>query len=192
MLVRPRVQFAYLRKLRPDGGGLCDNVRLTIHERGKMRRRVSSAVAFAFLILTVACGGDASGPAPSFENISGSYTGAMGGISQGIALDADFSLTLAQNAGSINGTYALQGELTDGIDVVGVQGTGAIAGTIASGNNPSVNLTVTPAGCPNRSTTFSGTYDVPNRRLTLIGPVDFFDNNCNTVLRYQMNMVLTR
>jgi len=157
-----------------------------------MRRSIRSIVPFAAVIMAAACGSDASGPSVSFESIAGSYAGVMGGVSQGVALDADFSLTLAQNAGSVNGTYALQGELTDGIDVVAVQGTGVISGTIAAGNNPSVNLTVTPAACPARRATFSGTYDVANRRLTLIGPVEFFDNNCNVVLRYQMNVVLTR
>jgi hypothetical protein len=157
-----------------------------------MQRNVKNFTTFAFIVAVAACGSDASGPGTTYENIGGSYSGQMGGTTQGVALDADFSLTLSQNAGSLNGTYALQGELSNGLNFVNVQGTGVIAGTIASGNNPSVNLTVTPASCPNNRANFSGTYDVANRRITLIGPVDFFDNNCVTVLRYQMNFVLTR
>lgn len=157
-----------------------------------MRQIVYRHFALALATLLAACGGDASGPGETYESIAGSYSGQMVGVSQGVALDADFSLTLSQNAGSVTGTYALQGELTDGIDVVAVQGTGTISGTIAAGNNPSVNLTVQPASCPNNRANFSGTYDVANRRLTMIGPVEFFNSSCAVVLRYQMNIVLTR
>jgi hypothetical protein len=156
-----------------------------------MRMSITQAVG-SFAILLLACGGDASGPAATYENISGSYSGHMVGVAQGVELDALFSFTLSQSSGTVNGTYAIQGSLTDGITYVDVQGTGAIDGTIAAGNNPSINLTIQPAMCPNNRATFSGTYDVANRRITMIGPVEFFNANCAVVLRYQMNFVLTR
>lgn len=140
-----------------------------------------------------ACGGDGAGPSPTFESIAGSYAGTMAGVSQGVALNGTFSLTITQNGGSATGTWALQGVLTDGIDLVAVQGTGTLSGTVASGTNPSVNITVRSGFCPNYQSNFSGAYDSANRRLTVTGAVEFFANNsCTVVLSYPMTMILNR
>jgi hypothetical protein len=157
-----------------------------------MRRHVYGTIILGMTLLSLACGGDAGGPEAIYENITGSYSGRMIGVSQGVGLDALFSLSLSQSSGDVNGTYALQGGLSDGVTALDVQGTGTITGTLGAGNNPSINLTVQPGSCPNNRATFSGTYDVANRRITMVGPVEFFGTNCSVVLRYQMNVVLTR
>jgi hypothetical protein len=147
------------------------------------------------LIGAMACGGDSgTGPSgPSYEAVAATYIGEMGGVSQGVGLNADFTLTLVQSQASLSGTYAMDGVLTDGFDVVAVAGSGTITGTIGSGTNPSINLTIRSSVCVNYSATFSGTYDSVNRRITMQGPVEFFGaSSCNVVLSYPMNIVLQR
>ena len=159
-----------------------------------MRTRFSS-VLLATALGTAACGGDGStGPdTPTFESIAGSYAGSMVGVSQGVALDADFGLTITQSSSALSGSYSISGTLTDGIDVVTVQGTGVLTGAIEAGDNPSVNITVTPGACPTESAQFSGTYDSANQRLTLTGPVEFFGvGTCDVVLSYPMTIILNR
>jgi hypothetical protein len=69
---------------------------------------------------------------------------------------------------------------------------GTLTGTIATGNNPSVNITVRTGVCPNYSAQFSGAYDTPNRRLTITGPVDILSDACAILLRYQVTIILNR
>ena len=140
------------------------------------------------------CGGDSgTGPGPSYQSVAGSYAGALVGLAQGIALNSTFSLTITQSQGELAGSWGLSGTLNDGVNTVNVAGTGVLAGSIASGNNPSVSITVRAPACPNYQAVFSGAYDVSNRRLTITGPVDFFGNNsCTVVLSYTSTIILNR
>lgn len=148
----------------------------------------------ALFLFLAACGGDSpTSPAQNIESIAGNYTGQMTGISQGVALDAVFALSISQTSGSVTGNYTLTGTLDDGTYQVNVVGAGPLSGTIGSGTNPSVNLTVKVPGCPNYQANFSGSYDSTNRRLTITGPVDFFQNNsCTVALSYPTTIILTR
>ena len=152
-----------------------------------LRRVFPSMIILGFL---TACGSDVA--APTFEDISGTYTGQMSGISQGVALSALFSVTLTQNQGELSGSWALQGVLSDDFGSAPTQGTGPLTGTIGSGNNPSVNVTVRTGSCPNYSAPFSGTYDSANRRLTITGPVEILTETCAVLLTYSAVMVLVR
>lgn len=148
-------------------------------------------LASVLALASVACGGDnGTGPSPSYANIAGTYVGSMIGVSQGIGLGASFSLTLTQNAATIGGSYGLTGTLTDGVSEVDIAGTGTITGMIASGNNPSVNITVHSGDCPARSSNFSGAYDSANHRLTLTGPVEVFTVDCGVFRTYQTTFIL--
>jgi len=154
-----------------------------------MRKFLSIAVVAAAL----ACGGDDStAPSASYENIAGTYNGALAGISQGVALDAVFSLTITQSGGTLGGSSSIAGTLNDGVDVVQVLGTGSLTGTIASGNNPSVRVTVTSGLCPNVDITWSGTYDNTNRVITLNGTLPILNSSCQVVLSYSSTVILTR
>jgi hypothetical protein len=147
----------------------------------------------AALLGMIACGGDSTGPSSSYESIAGSYAGSMAGLAQGVAMSADFTLTLTQSSGSLSGSYSLSGTLNDGVDIVAVQGTGTVAGSIASGDNPSVNLIAKTAACPSYSAQFSGAYDSANQRLTITGPVEFFGSGtCSVVLSYPTTIILNR
>jgi len=156
-------------------------------------RNLRRATLTLLLVGVTSCGGDGAGPSSSFESIAGSYSGALTGLSQGVALNANFSLTITQNSGSTSGSWALQGTLNDGFDILNVQGTGTLTGTVAAGNNPSVNIAIRTPACPNYQANFSGAYDSANRRLTITGPVEFFANNsCNVALSYQGTIILNR
>ena len=154
-----------------------------------MRKILLSAVMAA---LAGACGGDSTGPGPTYESVAGNYGGVMTGLSQGVSLDGMFSITLTQEDGSLAGSYSIAGTLTDGSGQLIFEGTGALTGSIASGSNPSVNVVATPSLCPANTATFSGTYDSANRRITLQGPVQFFGGDCSVVLVYATTIVLTR
>src|SRR5713226_1125612 len=135
--------------------------------------------AFAF-----ACKGDSGTGPPTYDNIAATYAGALAGVSQGITLQATFTLTITQSAGSLGGSYSIVGTLFDGVTTVAIQGSGTVAGSIASGNNPSVNVTVTSGVCPNVSASFSGAYDSVNRVVTLNGTIPIFNASCVVVLTY--------
>ncbi len=146
-------------------------------------------------VATAACGGGDGGTGPSgptYENIAGAYAGTLAGITQGIALTGTFSISLAQSQGSITGTWSLTGTLTDGIDAVAIAGAGSVTGTIASGGNPSVNLTFKTPACPSYQANFSGAYDSVNRKLTISGPVDVLSPACAVVLSYSGTLILSR
>ena len=154
-----------------------------------MRRLVLPLVALA----AFACGGDGGTGPQSFADISGTYAGAMSGTTQGILMQADFTLTITQSAGSLGGSYGLTGTLTDGVSTVSLIGSGSITGTIASGNSPQVAVTVRSGICPNVTATYTGSYDTVNRIVTLRGSVPITDTNCQVVLDYtNMVLVLTR
>jgi hypothetical protein len=150
-------------------------------------------LVFPFITLAaLACGGDSTGP-QSYADISGTYAGAMSGTTQGILMQADFTLTITQSAGSLGGSYGLTGTLTDGISTASIIGSGSITGSIAAGNSPQVTVTSRSGLCPNVTTTFSGSYDTVNRIVTLRGSIPITDTNCQVVLDYtNMVIVLTR
>lgn len=162
-----------------------------------MRYRPPTKLSLATVVLSIAflgaCGDSSTGPeTPSYNDISGTYAGELAGTSQGVALDGTFSLTITQNDGSLEGSWSLSGTLTDGSQTTNVQGSGALNGSIESGDNPSVNLTVETGQCPSYSADFSGAYDTANSRLTISGPVEFLSNDCQVVLSYPSTIILTR
>jgi len=143
------------------------------------------------LALVVACGSDSTGPVQTNNsaNIAGTYAGGLNGVSQGIALAADFSITISQSGSSLSGSWSMAGQITDGVLIVDVLGTGALTGSIGMGSNPSVNITITNP-CPNYQANFSGAYDGTNRVITLNGPVDILESDCSIFRRYQGTILL--
>jgi hypothetical protein len=154
-----------------------------------MRTRWLRLAVVPVVVLLPACG-DATGP--SFNDISGSYSGPLAGVSQGIGISANLTLTLTQNRGNVSGSWAMQGIVYDAFDTVSIQGTGTLAGSVAAGNNPSVNITIRTASCPNYSAQFSGAYDSANRRITMTGPIHILSATCGILLTYQFTIILNR
>ena len=149
------------------------------------------------LLSATACGGEDSSPTdtgPVFESIAGRYTGALPGIAQGFLLNGAgvLGVTITQDAGNLTGSYAVTGTLTTGFAFTPFTGTGTVTGTLDAGQNPLLSVTVTIPDCPDFSASFSGTYDSANLVLTLRGPVDFWDANCDVVLTYPSEILLRR
>lgn len=141
-----------------------------------------------------ACSGDSGTGPKSYADISGTYAGGMSGTTQGILMQADFTLTITQSGGTLGGSYGLTGTLTDGVSTVSVIGSGSITGSIAAGNSPQVTVTAQSGICPSVTTAFSGSYDTINRIVTLRGSIPVYDlTTCQVVLDYtNMVLVLTR
>lgn len=115
----------------------------------------------------------------------------LAGVSEGIGLIGDFSITIIQTGGELGGSWSMVGEITDGFDSLDVAGTGTLAGSIGPGENPSVSLSVR-GSCPDYEVTFTGAYDSANGLLTLSGPVDILNQDCTIALRYPMTILLSR
>jgi len=151
----------------------------TTSSRGHLTR----ATLLLVLPLALACG-DATGPDESFENVSGTFQGELGGQSQGIALDGVFELQLVQNDGQLSGSSAVVGTLFDGVTTLPISGTSTVTGSVESGDNPSVSITTTSTTCPTQITTFNGSYNSETRQITLTGNVDLTDGNCDVFLTF--------
>jgi len=158
---------------------------------GRRVRNWGALGALTALVLAAGCGDSGTSPVAAHEQVSGTYLGELAGIQQGVALTGAFSLTITQSGGDLGGSWSLAGELTDGFEWADILGTGALTGTIGTGQNPSVNITIRNA-CPNYEARFSGSYDVANRLITLSGPVDILSSNCVVTLRYPMTILLRR
>lgn len=154
----------------------------------------SRVMAIVSVLSTAACGGDATGPgASNYEQVAGSYAGPLNSIQSGVLLQGTLSFTLTQNDGAIGGSWAMTGTLFDGITLIEVQGTGTIVGTIASGGNPSITFQTRNPGCPNITSTFSGVYDVANRRVPVTGTAQFFNSQtCQVFHSHPLQLTITR
>ena len=159
----------------------------TLTKKGKPMR----GPVLALVLTVAACGDSGTNPEPTYETLSGTYVGGIAGVAQGVALDADLSITFNQTGGNLSGSYAIAGTLTEGVVVVDILGTGSIAGTVAAGLNPSVNVTLSNQ-CPNWSANFSGTFDSANNLLTISGPVDMLELDCTIFLTYPSVIFLAR
>lgn len=153
------------------------------------RKPGHALLALIFAIALGACGDDSTGP-ESYEDISGTYVGSLAATSQGVTLVADFSLTFNQSSGDLSGSWSLAGQASDGVSVADILGSGTLSGTIQSGSNPSVNVTVANA-CPGYTAQFSGAYDSSNNRLTITGPVQILDG-CTVVWTSTTTIILNR
>lgn len=174
--------------LRPGRGAM-----LTLTSR--CLRRMPLVLAFFPVLFVGACsrgGSSPTIPAPTYNDISGSYAGALVATTQGVALNGSISLTITESAGRLSGSYGMTGRLTEGMITVPVQGTGIISGEIAAGNNPSVHFILRNGVCPNYSAAFSGSYDTTHLQLKISGPVYIFDTMCNMQLMYNSTITLSR
>jgi hypothetical protein len=115
----------------------------------------------------------------------------MAGTSQGVSANLLFGFTIGQTDGDITGSWSYTGKLNDGSTTLDVTGTGTLEGTVEAGQNPSLNFKIKTATCPDYEATFSGGYDSDSHRLTVRGPVEFFNyQTCDVGLTYQATIVL--
>lgn len=107
-------------------------------------------------------------------------------------MEATVSLTVEQSDGTLSGTSSLVGTLNDGVSIFDIQGSSTFTGTMASGQNPSVNTTNTDDVCPNRQASFSGSLDSANDLITTNGPIEILDDNCVVVLTFEVTIIFSR
>lgn len=75
-------------------------------------------------VIAMACGDGGPTQPPSYESIAGTYFGSTSGTSQGVSMQADFTVTITQSQGTLGGDYSLMGTLSDGVNVVSLVGGG--------------------------------------------------------------------
>jgi hypothetical protein len=147
------------------------------------------------------CGGGSSpaGPTPpptiTYENLAGTWTGSVGGVTQGVTLAGTLTLTLQQATSAISGNYGVMATLTfPSQQASPLQGSVTLTGTVASGPNPSVNFTTTSVPCPNLPPeTWAGSYGSGNGVLTITGTAHVINVPvCTIVLSYPQTILLSR
>lgn len=166
---------------------------------------ILSAVVASASLIGLACGGDGddvTGPLMTwekeyeyereYENIAGDYVGVLADTAVGIALDAEFTLSISQYRNSMSGSYYLWGTLSDGVDIVSVWGEGEFYGSVDSGNNPSMEVSFYALGgrCANVRIDLLGAYDSANRVITLSGGMPITGEACQVVFSYPGSMIL--
>ena len=85
----------------------------------------------------------------------------------------------------------MSGTLTERTVVVTRQAIGSLTGTVAAGQNPSVDITLANQ-CPDFSPRFSGALDSANDLLTISGPVEILLADCTILLSFQTTIVMRR
>jgi hypothetical protein len=84
-------------------------------------------------------------------------------------------------------TRTLDGTATAG------QGMVTLTGTVASGPNPSVNVTVRSTVCPNRTSDWSGHYSNSTGMLTLVGTIHLIVvPGCGDLDRFPATVIFRR
>jgi hypothetical protein len=148
------------------------------------------------------CGGDPSPTSPTpivtYEDIAGTWTGRVGGVSQGVTLDGTITLTLqqsggVQSAGALSGGYTVVATLTNPVSQSPLQGSVTLTGTVAPGADPAVNITTRSVPCPSLPPeTWTGAYGSRDRVLRITGTAHVITSACAIVLSFPQTIVLTR
>jgi hypothetical protein len=142
------------------------------------------------------CSGSPAAPTPAaFENVAGTWTGKVGGVTQGVTLDGTITLSLQQSDGNLTGGYSVQGSLSNPVQTSPLQGSVTLTGTVASGSNPLVTFTTTSVPCPNLTgESWSGSFNNRTGVLTITGTGHVINGPpaCAIALSYPQTIALTR
>jgi hypothetical protein len=141
------------------------------------------ALAVAAAVSLLACAEEPM----TYEDITGTYNGPLADSTQGVALSANFSVTIQQRHGGLSGSWSFEGTLNDGVNVLNINGTGSLTGHIQEGDNPTVYITIRNE-CQGYTAEFTGGFD---GTLTIGGPIDIHDN-CFVFLTYWSMIILSR
>lgn len=144
----------------------------------------------AALALSACSSTEAVGPSEYValaDDWNSSLTGELGQLFPGL----DVSLSLTQDGSVIGGSFAIRGTVADTLVVLDLAGT--VSGTVTSGPNPSVDLSIRNSACPDYSARFTGAYDSGKRQLTVTGPLDFFrPDSCSVGFSAPVTLVFKR
>ncbi len=153
-----------------------------------MKKIVSLILALSL----AGCGGDGgTGPSATYDSIAGTYAGSINSLAQGVRFNGTVSLTLTQSKGSLGGSWAVNGVLSDLFEAVQISGTGPITGSVGEGTNPNVTIRLQYPGCPSLSTTFTGVRDSGARRVIVSGVANFYDTEtCQVFHAHPMQITI--
>lgn len=156
--------------------------------------RPSLSLLTLALLAMAGCGGESpTSTAPTYADLSGSFDGPIRSAIEGFPVDVTLSLTVNQVADSVSGTFGLSGTVGSGNEGATVNWSGAFTGTVTTGENPSINLMISRADCPNQAAHWSGSYSSANHALTITGPVSIWNlDSCSTAFSFQTTVVLKR
>ena len=128
-------------------------------------------------------------PPITYENVAGNYTGAISGVSQGVTIAGTLSLNLQQSGGVLSGGGTIVAAMDNGPQG---QGTVTLAGSVASGPNPSISLTFRSVPCPNLTSDWSGSFASGSGVLTITGAINVANSACVNVRSFPQTILLQR
>jgi hypothetical protein len=149
--------------------------------------------------LAIACGSaepplaplQADPPNPD-PTLTGNFYGVFNALDGTVMLAATVRFTLAESpAGSVVGTFGIEGVLDDGARRAEVSGTGTLAGSAEPGDRAVVSFTTSSDLCAH-SSDFSGVYDRGTGVLGVDGTVHVLDQFCTVVQTYPISMAMRR
>lgn len=109
-----------------------------------------------------------SGPPPTYQDISGSYSGPVAATNTGLALTGTMYLFLTQEDGVLGGSYAVVGDLDESGVVDRVTLLGSVEnGSLTTGSNPTLQFDLRPVGCAAAALTNTGAYSDADGTITL-------------------------
>lgn len=157
-----------------------------------IRARPAAAVALAGMLW--ACGEEPTQPLRTNDDptLSGRFRGPIQAVDGDVALTASLTLVLAESAGGLVGTFALEGTLEDSVSRSGVAGYGPLVGTVTANDDAAVFLTGALDGCPAYTTDFSGTYYRRTGILYVGVAIAIVDGTCTPYLFYPVAISLIR
>jgi len=133
--------------------------------------------------------GTAPPPASEFE-LPGTYHGPVVAATGVASLDADLTLTVQQDDGTVAGTYSISGRLVYEGAVAEISGDGTFTGTVGSGAEPVLEIRVRTPLCESYEGVFAGRFIPADGRLILGGAVDIFEGGCTVLVRFDIVMTL--
>lgn len=145
-------------------------------------------------VVLLACGEESAIGPDEFHRVAGGYAGAIEettsvGLFSGVIL-----LSLSQSDGALTGTYDFNGDIyhTEHARRYYQGGSGTVEGSLGSGPEPQVSLTLTPDDCPARVMSYQGTYHDGPRQMRVSGTLLLSADWCEPLLDVPHGMVLQR
>lgn len=160
----------------------------------RRNRRACLAGLVVLCVLPTGCGDESLIGPDEFYRVAGPYTGAV----EGVVSDGSFSgamwISLSQSEGTLAGTYDFSGDFHHAAyDRRYYQdGSGTVEGSLTSGPDARVTLTLTPDDCPDRVMSYQGGYDDGRRQISIAGALALSTELCDPLLSIPHSTILVR
>jgi hypothetical protein len=154
--------------------------------------RVVTSVVLASML--VGCPSNATEPeGDSGSALTGRFEGSFLAVDDSVVLDGYLTLDLTESAaGSLSGTFALEGMLDDGEFQQPIAGAGPLTGSVSPTSIGLLHFTATPDFCPQHPVEFNGNYDRRSGGLLVGGEIDILDGVCAVVFTFPSTIPMRR